>query len=376
MKQLRVAVVVVRVLLFLSTVTGLCQAQLARNSYLDLWKNVFDELPKDVIDEAVSHVEDRVMSSEGSHEGSATSGKQSTQLFSSGSRLMDVLEKRRENRRFKNSKIFPAGLLQQDSSLRDEPGLLFGGAGAKKGPRHHMTLRQLGLPVDESKTVFEGSVCFKLQNFGNHDGYVGILASSDRECSAKLALDSGHMVFKEENFFTIDCSLEGATANRSDSSSGLQQIIMKQEDATGIRAALHGPSEWNSTCTMTVTSQKSHGESHGVGSAIRIPVSHVPMDTKSSLNAIRITICNVVNQAVSHPDVVVQSIKLNGKSLSSQTFTVSQHDSCQSWTFRVPTVSLSDTFVINGDIRLTSSDSGAIFSPGERSSVQISLGHV
>jgi hypothetical protein len=371
MNQLTVTGGVACVFLVLTTVTSLCQAQLARNSYLDLWKNVFDELPKDAIDEAVSHVEDRVMSSEASQ----SSGKQNAQLFSSGSHLIDVLEKRRESRRYKGSKLFPTGLLQQDSSFRDESGLLFGGAGVKKGPRHHMTLRQLGLPVDDSKTVFEGSACFKLQNFGNNDGYMGILASSDGECSAKVALDARHMLYQEDNFFTIDCSLAGATANHSDSSSGLHQMMIKQEDATGIRAALYGPSE-NSTCTMTVTSQKSHGESHGAGSAIRIPVSDVPIATKSALNAIRITMCNV-NQAASPPDVAVQSIKLNGKSLSSQTpFTVSQHDSCQSWTFRVPTVSLSDTFVINGDMRLTSRDSGTTFSPGDRSSVEISLGHV
>lgn len=312
-----------------------------RNSYLDLWENVFDELPVSKINEAAMRVEERISSTEDDVVDQPS--------VHSKSRLADFLEARR-----KTSKAALKNIQQK---------ILL-------GTKNKMTLRQLGIPVDESKAQHESMMCFSMQNFGNDDGYTSILAGSD--CISQQGDTATATInWKSESTFMIECQRDGNQTT---------MFGMKHEEVTStIRAALHGPLEYglHASCMFSIASRNPWTESHGTGTIVhtRVPLTqgnethvfHTP------LNSINIQMCNLLAESRIVPAIVsLESVKLNGKHLTSQrVLTEPQQSECHRYTYRIPTVAVAEEFLVTGRTKI-SGDPG----PGGSSSIQISIGHL
>ncbi|KAI8105472.1 hypothetical protein M9434_000057 [Picochlorum sp. BPE23] len=405
-----------------------------RNSYLDLWKNVFDELPEDIVDEAVVNVESSILSSSQSDDGQSSSADlwSSLDLDSSGrvihtpptkeqlhgqqqgggggSRLMQYLEKRRERR----EQLYAAkhgmlsgnipGVLQnilRDGNVRDRINARQDSNTSSvlrqlirqsdsQSPAPHpprlMKFRQLGIPVPD-KTQFEKVVCFRMQNFGNEDGYYGASSSGPGgSCSMDHASQRAFMAWKEESFFTIDCSpissLDDQEESRNASSSSMT-YLQPDDESSGMahmRAMSHRIKPGLSCILSIASSTPGSTPSHGSGAIIKTTVHR---DNLMPLDAIGLRLCNVKSQAQVPAgetlEVTLESIKLNGKSLTGEHLSQPQkhvtEDGCQEHLLRVPTVSLADTFVLTAALQYKKTNRFASFDPGEASSIDVSIGH-
>lgn len=392
-----------------------------RNSYLDLWKNVFDELPGDVVDEAVVSVESSILSQ------TDTDGRpwSSLDLDSSGrvihtpptmdqlhgqqqgggggSRLMQYLEKRKERR----EQLYAAkhgmlsgnalGVLQnilKDGDIRDRISArqesntssvlrqlihqTQGDSQRSAHPTRLMKFRQLGVSVPD-KTQFDKAVCFRMQNFGNQDGYYGASSSGqDGSCSMEHASQRAFVAWKGESFLTIDCGPISPVDDRERNTSSSMAYMQSDDESTGM-AHMHGISH-GTKCTLSITSHAPGStSSHGSGAILK---TEVHRDTLMPLDAIGLRLCNVKSQAQDPAgaalEVTLESIKLNGKSLTGEQFSQPQKhgtDGCQEHLLRVPTVSLADTFVLTASLQYKKTNKIATFDPGEASSVDVSIGH-
>lgn len=403
-----------------------------RNSYLDLWKNVFDELPEDIVDEAVVNVESSILSSQSDDGQSSSDPWSSLDLDSSGrvihtpptkeqlhghqqgggggSRLMQYLEKRRERR----EQLYAAkhgmlsgntpGVLQnilRDGDVRDRINsrqdsntssvlrqLIRQSKSDSSSPAPHpprlMKFRQLGIPVPD-KTQFEKVVCFRMQNFGNEDGYYGASSSGQGgSCSMDHASQRAFVAWKEESFFAIDCSPISSLDDQEQVLNASSSMTYMQPDdessgMTHMRAMSHRIKPRLSCILSIASSTPGSTPSHGSGTIIRTTVhrDNLPLD------AIGLRLCNVKSQAQVPAgetlEVALESIKLNGKSLTGEHLSQPQkhvtEDGCQEHLLRVPTVSLADTFVLTAALQYKKTNRIASFDPGEASSVDISIGH-
>ena len=310
-------------------------------SAVDLWKNVFDELPRSKINEAAASFEEKFASHDDDDDVVVDHSVHSK------SRLADFLEARR-----RTSKTALKNLQQK---------LLHGST-------NKMTFRQLGIPLDEGKTRFEAIMCFRMQNFGNDDGYSSLVAGSD--CTAQGNPVTASLNWKSESMVTIQCQRNGNQTT---------MFGMKYEEvSSSIRAALQNPLEsgLHASCTFSVASQHPWSQSHGTGAIVH---TVVPLTQRNEthvfhtpLNSIRIQMCNLlVGEKVAA--VSLESLRLNGKRLTSKQTLTEPHQSedCHRHTYRIPTVAASEEFLLTFR-SLISGDPG----PGYSSSIEISIGHV
>ena len=310
-------------------------------AFEDLWKNVFDELPASKINEAALSVEDRIASNDDDQEDVVVDHSS----VSSKSRLVEFLDARR-----RSSKAALKNFQQK---------ILHG---------NKVTLRQLGIPMDDSMSRYERFMCFKMQNFGNHDKYVGVLAGID--CTSQGYPTTAPINWKSESTFMIQCQRGGNQTT---------MFGMKHEEvANSIRAVLKNPldSGLHASCTFSVASQNPWSDSHGTGTIVH---TKVPLTKRNEthvfhtpLNSIRIRMCNLLVEGGS-ATISLESVKLNGKHLTSQqVLTEPPNESeCHSHSYRIPTVAVADTFLVTGFTKI-SGDPG----PGVSSSIEISIGHV
>lgn len=318
----------------------------------DLWGNVFDELPVSKINEAANQVEDKVASTS-SNDDDVLPGD-----HTHSSRLMDFIEATR-----RTSKAARKNLQQK----------LY-------GTKTKMTLRQLGIPLDEEKALYEGKLCFKMQNFGNNDGYSGVMTGS--ECTAEGEnTATAYLNWKSESFFTIQCHKGD---NNQTTMVGMRHAY--GDDIPTIRAALGQQStgflgDMHALCTLSIASQNPWSEMHGTGALVhsRIPLvqRNGTHDIPVPLNAIHVRMCNIVSGPNTGPNeatISLESMQLNGKLLTSETVLSEsqQLEECHGYTYRIPTVAVSESFVLTGHVGI----SGDGFGPGGSSSIEISIGRV
>lgn len=313
----------------------------------DLWKNVFDELPESKINEAAVHVENRIVAAS-LHDDEDVVIDRTDQH--SSSRLADFIEARRRTSKAA-LKSFQEKLLT--------------------GTKKKITMRQLGIPLDDGNARFESTMCFKMQNFGNDDGYKSVLSGSD--CTMQGKPDTASLNWKSESTFMIQCHRDGNTTQTT-------MIGMVHEEVSSIRAALKNSDGYASaSCTFSIATQHPWSESHGSGAIVH---SNVPLFRRNAthvfhtpMNAIRVRMCNLMVET-RDASVSLESIRLNGKPLTSQqTLTEPQQsDECHGHTFRVPTVAVAEQFLLTGLAKI--SGDMTEFGPGGSSSIEISIGHV
>jgi hypothetical protein len=358
-------------LLFLATHSLAQNVQQQRNSYLDLWKNVFDVLDTDKIDAEVGKLETQVL--RGGDEAGADAGAETSADTTTKHRLMDVLESRRKEKRLTS---FGKGIASQY-------GRVFG-SGAGPGQRPPPKFRQIGIPVENAS--FESKLCFKMQNLGNADKYHGVAVGSPG-CGDETA--SSMMTWRTESAFTIDCSLSSVMHNVTEGS-----FI-----TSPIRAALGGhgdgllepPMSSQASCTFSVVSDNISTHAHKPGAAmlklVGVPLPNNHTIDVAPLNAVRIKLCNLpsawsVDAAPSQdsdihieaatPDLTLETIRLNGKRLVTQALSGEVGPSCATHTYRVPSVGLSsDGFVLSGSMIVNEAFK---FGAGRASSVEVSIG--
>lgn len=369
--------------------------RLQRNSYLDLWTNVFDALDMNEVDDEVTSLENRVESSDGS---------------TVKHRLMDVLEVKRKEKR---SVSLLKGLAGQHSLGTASPALSGGrgvfGGGSGVGAK----VRQLGIPVDSSS--FESKICFKMQNLGNADKFHGVIAGSPTcdDLATTPSTSSAMISWKTESIFLIDCSISSVAQNATDGSMpSIRAALTKGSYSEGSLQAVSS----RATCSLSVVSEipprvdnEGGNDSGGVfdsalhshrPSAAALRLVDVPLPTDHAidvapLNAVKIKLCDLSSawslESMSGtgekdegpgeegaqdlvPDVSLTSVKLNGKRLTSQELSAEKGEACKSHTYRVPTVGLSNEgFVLSGEMLL---GDGVTLGAGRASGVEISFGSV
>jgi hypothetical protein len=194
------------------------------------------------------------------------------------------------------------------------------------------------------------------------------------------------MAWKEESFFTIDCSpissLDDQEESRNASSSSMT-YMQPDDESSGMahmRAMSHRIKPGLSCILSIASSTPGSTPSHGSGAIIKTTVHR---DNLMPLDAIGLRLCNVKSQAQVPAgetlEVALESIKLNGKSLTGEHLSQPQkhvtEDGCQEHLLRVPTVSLADTFVLTAALQYKKTNRLASFDPGEASSIDVSIGH-
>lgn len=355
--------------------------RLQRNSYLDLWTNVFDALDLDAIDDEVMSLENRVESSYGS---------------ATKHRLMDMLEGRRKEKR---SASMLKGLARQHSTGTITPahsGRVFG-AGSGVGAK----VRQLGIPVENNS--FESKLCFKMQNLGNADKYHGVIVGSPTcdELDVAHLTHSAMITWKAESTFLIDCSIYSAVQNATDGSMpSIRAALTKGSYSDGtllskascslsvvsdIPARMDGEGD---SVTATDSALHSHKPSAAMVKLVDQPLPADHAIDVAPLNAVKIKLCDISSawsvESTSRADVEAQgeqgripdlsltSVKLNGKRLTSQELSTGKGEACKTHTYRVPTIGLSNEgFVLSGAMLL---QEGWTLGAGRASGVEISFG--
>ena len=390
-----------------------------RNSYLDLWSNVFNTLDRDSVDLEVdtleNHVEQRMEA------GGAGTTKH---------RLMDILEDRRKEKR---SASLLKGLSRQHTIGPNlaVPGRMFGGSGSNMGSSGGGNsgvggrFRQLGIPVENAG--FESKLCFKMQNLGNADKYHGVILGSPRCDDAETPQDmvTSTITWKSDSMFLMDCSISSAVQNATESVGSIRAALKVNYDGSLPQAVSN-----RASCSLSVVSEMSEisemsegGNSAGnpvagapgpvlhsrKPSSAMLRLNDVPLPTDHAidvapLNAIKIKLCDL-NSAWSTDateaggssasdeskvgdnqraldgtlglgsEVALPTLKLNGKRLTSQELSAKQGSKCLTHTFRVPSIGLSNEgFVLSGSMQVPGARQAHTLGAGRASSVEISFG--
>lgn len=173
----------------------------------------------------------------------------------------------------------------------------FGGAFGH-GP--HVKVSQLGVVVPESMdNMFSPSLCFRMQNFGNSDGFLSSWAAYGPECSAKTAADASTMKWRKESYYSIDCNLRDDTtelnwleANVTDAA---MPPIAAYTGALGFENMIKSKSmralTKTSHCVFAISSSDPSSNSHGTGSIMKIS-SISSRFSALKANCIRVRLCN------------------------------------------------------------------------------------
>lgn len=172
--------------------------------------------------------------------------------------------------------------------------------GASFGHGQHVKVSQLGVVIPESMdSMFSASLCFRMQNFGNSDGFLSSWTAYGPECSAKLAADASTMKWRKESYYSIDCNLKDEAeeskwheANATDSAKlpiaayaagalGFENVAAKSMKAL----------TKTSHCIFAISSSDPSTNSHGSGSIMKIS-SISSRFSALKANCIRVKLCN------------------------------------------------------------------------------------
>lgn len=273
----------------------------------------------------------------------------------------------------------------------------FGGA---FGHGQHVKVSQLGVVVPESMdNMFSPSLCFRMQNFGNSDGFLSCWTAYGPECSARTAADASAMKWRKESYYSIDCNLRDETIDSNWHEANATDVAMppiaayagalgfENMAAKSMRALTK-----TSHCIFAISSTDPSSNSHGTGSIMKIS-SISSRFSALKANCIRVRLCNrnlddylaqSLAQEMSDPTITLQSFTLNGRPLTLESLTKVQAQtsdgSCSIMLLRVPSRALSDNFIMTG--RLLTHDQQHIhdqravkqYGVGEESSVDIQVG--
>ena len=407
-----------------------------RNSYLDLWSNVFDVLDTSAIDAEVVTLEEHVESidSTGTRDSEGLTESEDSTAFdkSAGShtedkskhRLMDILESRRKERRSNSlmnvmstsyGRVFGGGGGLSGGSgvgVGGGPGGLGDLATSARSPRTTSKFRQLGIPVDAGS--FESKICFKMQNLGNADKYHGIVAGSPgcEENDQSHDTVSAMMTWKGESMFTIDCSIASFVNNATDGSSiqSIRAALTKSGHSSDDVPLSHELSVTShATCSLFVVSEiieTVDGDAGHVNASLHankpsaavLRLTDVPLPTDHAidmvpLNAIKIKLCNLpsawsigseqeytpesadLTDESQQSSLTLPTLKLNGKRVTSKVLSSEAGSTCLTHTYRVPSVGLSgDGFVLSGSMLVN--EASTKLGAGRASAVEIQFGSV